>query len=63
MGYLLALPLDKLDTIVGSEEDWELLWLNILAEAVRRSSDSVFRNATEPEVDAFIESIVIGMFF
>ncbi len=60
-GYCLLLPLDKLENILGSEEDWELLWLYLLTETVRRTADSIFKfDAAAAAV--LCKTVVMGTF-
>jgi hypothetical protein len=60
MAYILSLPIDRLDSVIRSEEEWERLWLCILTEAVRRAADSIWSNRPEHLHQEFIETLVEG---
>jgi hypothetical protein len=30
LGYVLSLPLDVVQSVIGSDEDWHTFWLHIL---------------------------------
>ncbi|KAL6072248.1 hypothetical protein QOT17_005629 [Balamuthia mandrillaris] len=62
--YTFLVPLETLNSAAGFQGGapvWSQFWQHVLAEAVRRAADGIWKNSTEQEVEDFVRCIVHGL--
>lgn len=57
LGYVLSLPLDVVQSVIGSGADWHTFWLHILNESLRRAMEAVHGRTAKEDINALLDSI------